>query len=255
MQTRSFSKAFRKTILRLWWIPFFFAALAGPIVYTQHEILGSGFVTTGKILLDVPDGTSLEKSVIQEHELILQSSVMQNRARDLLAQKGSQSVFTEISIDTVPVKNSGIIAVTCRGANAEYVRELLSSQFELYVNAIDSHRRDGTPQAGALDLANVHPRILEWPGPAVESTKMQGIRSALIASLMGGFAGIALMLFISGIWAFFRPARLQPSLDEIMKAAEGLDASERVALLERLVGEWAQASSSELLEDVPQQQT
>lgn len=63
-----------------------------------------------------------------------------------------------------------------------------------------------------------------------------GVQSGFQAVLLGGGYGIVFMLLVSGLWAFFRPGWIQPSLEKIMKAAEALDPPDRTALLELLEG-------------------
>lgn len=115
MQTRSFSKAFRKIIARMWWVPFLFAAIIGPVVYTQNEIQGSGFVTTGRVLLAMPDGTMPEESVIMEHVFMLESAVRLNKAKVAVAELHPEVEFMIISINAECAKGTNIIKVTGTG--------------------------------------------------------------------------------------------------------------------------------------------
>jgi hypothetical protein len=235
MQTRSFSKAFRKTIVRMWWVPFLFAAIIGPVVYTQNEIQGSGFVTTGRVLLAMPDGAMPEESVVMEHVIMLESAARLNKAKVAVAELHPEAEFMIISINAECAKGTNIINVTGTGTDADLVRELLRVQMQFYMATIDFLKKNPSPEVAALDLGNVTPQVQDWPGPAMESNT-HGVLSGLLASLVGAVYGIVFMLVVSGLWAFFRPAWVQPSLEEIMKAADGLDPTARTVLLELLEG-------------------
>lgn len=115
------------------------------------------------------------------------------------------------------------------------MRELLRVQMHFYMATIEFLKKNPSPEVAALDLGKVTPQVQDWPGPAVAGNS-NGVLSALLASLAGGLYGIVFMLLISSIWAFFRPAWLQPSLEEIMQAVDGLDPMTRTALLEVLEG-------------------
>jgi hypothetical protein len=235
MQTSSFSKAFRNTLVRLWWVPFLFAAIIGPLVYTQNDVLDSGYVSTGKILLAMPEGTMPEESVIMEHMVMLESAVRRQKVREAVAESRPEAAFMEFSIEAECAKSTNIIKVTGSGPDAELVRELLRVQIQFYMATIEFLKKNPSPEVAALELGKVTPQVQDWPGPATESDT-NAMQSGLLASLAGAVYGLVFMLVVSSLWAFFRPAWVQPSLEEIMTAADCLDANGRVLLLERLVG-------------------
>jgi hypothetical protein len=235
MQTRSFSRAFRNTLARMWWVPFLFAAIAGPVAYTIHELDGKRFSSSGLIRLDMPDGSRPSEAVIKEHELMLESQVRLQNAKASLMNLGPEAAFMDMSIDAAHRRDTAIIKVTCIGKDASLVRKSLHAQMRHYMLDTEFLKRKPSAESTGLDLAKVNPQVLEWPGPAMEKL-WPGVMSGFRALLLGGAYGVVCMLLFSGLWAFFRPAWVQPSLDEIMKAVEALDPTTQAILLVLLEG-------------------
>jgi hypothetical protein len=231
MYPRSRSKAFRNAILWTWWFPLLLAAGAAKVWYHYDKNQPEEWVALGKVIVTLPGGQVPGEEVIQAHASLLESSTVAERAASRTREQEPDQTPPKGHLKVTSGKG-GLINVVAYGSEGRSTQVYLNEGLSAYIATVEDMNRNPSPAGEKLDR-RVVPVILELAGPAFEKTREFAL-TMIVVVLGGGVAGMVLMLLISGVWALFRPASMQPSLGEILKAAAGLDATSHAVLVEWL---------------------
>jgi hypothetical protein len=231
MYPRSRSKAFRNAILWTWWLPLLLAAGAAKVWYHYDKNQPEEWVALGKIIVTLPGGEAPDEAVIQAHMSLLKSSTVAELAAMRTKEQEPDQTPPKDHLKVTDGKG-GIINVTATGSEGRSTQIYLNEGLAAYIATVENMHLGPSPAGEKLNRQAV-PMILELAGPAIEKRKEFAL-PMFVMICGGGVAGIVFMLLFSGVWALFRPASTQPSLDEIVKASAGLDATSHAVLVEWL---------------------
>jgi hypothetical protein len=234
MRTRSHSKAFRNAILWTWWFPLFLATIAGGLRYSFDKDMPDEWIAIGKLSLTLPGGESPDDATIEAHISILESSALAKHAETRAMEAHSELRLLQFPEDNIMVTrgNAGLLHATAIGPDSQAVQAFLNEGMDAYITRVEHMRHDPTAAGAELNRQAV-PMILELAGPAMQKRREYLLPVGLTAGAAGAL-GFLLTLLICSLWAFLRPASTQPSLEEIMKAAAGLDPMARSVLADWL---------------------
>jgi hypothetical protein len=231
MHPRSRSKAFRNAILRTWWLPLLLAAVGVGWWHYYFKNQPEEWVALGKVIVTLPGGQAPDEAVIQAHALLLESSAVAGQAASRTKEQVPDLALPQDHLKVTTGKG-GLINVTATGSEGHSTLIYLNEGLAAYIATVEHMRGNLSPAGEKLNRQAV-PMILELADSAFEKQK-EFTLTLIVVIFGGGVAGMALMLLISGVWALFRPASTQPSLDDILKAADGLDAVSQSVLVEWL---------------------
>jgi hypothetical protein len=233
MPPRSRSKAFRNAILWTWWLPLLAAAAVSCWWYHQDKNMSDEYIAVGKIAVVLPSRQAPDEATMQAHVSLLESSTIAEHAT-VRTRETHPELRPPTGHLVATGGKGGIINIVATGFEDRGPQIYLNEGLAAYIDTVEFIRRHGSSAGEKLNPQAV-PVILELAGPAIAKRKEFVLPMGLL-TLGGGVAGLVLMLLISGVWAFFRPASTQPSLDEMVKAAAGLDDISRSVLVEWLKG-------------------
>ncbi|QIF03455.1 hypothetical protein [Roseimicrobium sp. ORNL1] len=228
MYPRSRSKAFRNAILWTWWLPLLVVVVGGGWWHHYYKNQPEEWVALGKIIVTLPGGEAPDEAVIQAHVSLLTSSTVAEQAATRTKEQEPDQTPPKNHLKVTDGKG-GLIHVTATGSEGRSTQIYLNEGLAAYIATVENMHRRPSPAGEKLNRKAV-PMILELAGPAVEKRREFTAPMVLIV-VGGGMAGMVLMFLISGVWALFRPASTQPSLDEIVKASAGLDATSHAVLV------------------------
>lgn len=233
MPPRSRSKAFRNAILWTWWLPFVLAAAGAGWRYQYDKNVKDEFIAVGKVVVVLPGGGVPDEAAMQAHVALLESSSVAEQATVRTGNAHPELTPPKSALKAIGGKG-GLINITVTGFEDRGTQAFLNEGMSAYIDTVEYMRRNPSPAGEKLNPRAV-PMILELAGPAIAKRKEEVLPAGLFA-VGGVVAGFLLMLLISGLWAILRPASTQPSLEEIAKAAAGLDDVSRSVLVEWLKG-------------------
>lgn len=234
MRTRSHSKAFRNALLWTWWFPLFVAITAGGVRYSIEKDVPDEWIALGKISLTLPGGQVPDDATVEAHIALLESLSLAERVKARVTAEDPELHVLKLPEGHIKVSrgNGSILNATVSGPDGRGVQAFLNEGLGEYIMTVELKRRDPVLAGGELGQ-NAVPMILELAGPGFQKRRELWL-PAILTAIAAGAMGIVVTLLICSVWAFFRPANTQPSLEEIMKAAAGLDPTARAVLAEWL---------------------
>lgn len=144
MRTRSHSKAFRKAILLVWWLPLFLGMTTAALRYSFNKDMPDEWIALGKISLTLPDGQVPDDATVQAHISLLESPSMAERARTHVMEADSEIHLFNLPERNIEVtqRNGGVLVATASGPDALGTQAFLHEGMQAYLTMAEIMRRD-----------------------------------------------------------------------------------------------------------------
>ncbi|QIF03456.1 hypothetical protein [Roseimicrobium sp. ORNL1] len=208
MYSRSRSQAFRNALLWTWWLPLVVAVVAGAVKYVPEMNQPNDWLTFATIRLTLADGGVPDKSTMEAHVKILQSSTVAESAKAKVKEAYPDLHSFQQSGPVIRASSGedGVLVARASGLDAKPVETFLDEGMNTYLNIVKWVRLD--PRPGDELILKASPTILKQAEPAIEQQNHPVLAALFFAAIPAGVIGFVSTLVLCGLWVWIRPARI-----------------------------------------------